>query len=158
MIAWDGAGQLFFTRGESPVGSNRSKLQSSLLTITFKDEDAGEISVSNLTGDPFIITLSLDGQAELNESASCVHWNSTSSSWVTDGHLISRTNDTLQCAFNHLTSFGGFVGPMNDLASVEDVFSLDSWAQNLLGLVVVLVLCCLTTTIHVDSLRVGFPN
>jgi hypothetical protein len=44
----------------------------------------------------------------------------------------------MTCTFTHLTSFGGFMPPMNSLASLDELFSTDAWARNILGLVIVL--------------------
>ena len=82
----------------------------------------------------------------------CAHWDAAAGGWVADGEVVARSGNGTLCAFSHLTAFGGFVGPTNELGSVEDLFSLDMWAKNLLGLVVVLFLLGSTCVIICWSL------
>jgi hypothetical protein len=71
---------------------------------------------------------------------------------VADGTLLSRSDDGIVCAFDHLTSFGGFMKPrMNELGSVDALFDLDRWANNVLGLVICLSLLLITFVITMWS-------
>jgi hypothetical protein len=139
---WAGPGPLFYTQSSNPSGRNGSTLRSTL-TVTFEG-DGAEVKVVNLT-EPFVMILSMDGNgASSNETASCTHWNPEMQEWVADGLVLNSSTDSIECSFTHLTTFGGFTVPTNNLGSVEDLFSLSVWASNLLGLIVVLSLLCTT--------------
>jgi hypothetical protein len=111
--------------------------------------------VTNLD-DPFIVRLSIPEDSEIaaneNEVPYCAYWDVQGSEWVADGTVLSHQATTFECSFDHLTTFGGFEGPkMNELGSVDEIFSPDSWANNVLGLAICLILLFLTMCFTVWS-------
>jgi hypothetical protein len=140
IITWNGAGPLFYAADRSPVGaSNTTKLQSSVLSVTIEDNSGVVLPVNNAIRDPFVLTLTFN-ESDSAMLASCAHWNESMQEWIMDGALVFRTAATIDCSFTHLTSFGGFMSPANELASVRELFDVDSWAKNVPGLVIVLSL------------------
>jgi hypothetical protein len=140
VIAWKDAGPLFYAAGRSPVGaSNTTKLQSAVLSVTIEDDNGAVLPVNHVPHEPFVFTLVLN-ESDSATSASCAHWNESLQDWIMDGTLVARTAGTIDCSFTHLTSFGGFSTPANELASVRELFDIDRWAKNVPGLVIVLSL------------------
>lgn len=150
VIAWSGAGPLAWA---TKTKSNAT-LQSSLLSVSFGNPDGSEISLSALS-EPF--TVVLDIKYDKNSSIvdgfgfSCSHWNVNLSEWVPDGVLKAQTESNITCEFSHLTDFGSLFGPSNELASVDELFSLSAWADNILGLVLVLSILFLAVALVLYS-------
>ena len=109
VVTWVDAGPLFHVKDQSPANQAGSKMESSLLSVSFVDDAGAEMSVVNLS-DPFVVTLSTSRGTD--GTASCAHWNVGSNGWVADGVLLNETADNMTCAFAHLTSFGGFMPPV----------------------------------------------
>ena len=109
VVTWVDAGPLFHVKDQSPANQAGSKMESSLLSVSFVDDAGAEMNVANLS-DPFVVTLSTSSSA--NSMASCAHWNVSGRAWVADGVLLSESTDNITCAFQHLTSFGGFMPPV----------------------------------------------
>ena len=110
VVTWADAGPLFHVKDQSPANQAGSKMESSLLSVSFVDDAGAEMNVANLS-DPFVVTLSTNSSA--NSTASCcAHWNVSGRAWVADGVLLSESTDNITCAFQHLTSFGGFMPPV----------------------------------------------
>ena len=109
VVTWVDAGPLFHVKDQSPANQAGSKMESSLLSVSFVDDAGAEMSVVNLS-DPFVVTLSTSRGTD--GTASCAHWNVGSNGWVADGVLLNETADNMTCAFTHLTSFGGFMPPV----------------------------------------------
>jgi hypothetical protein len=120
-----------------------ASMKSTMVSVSFVDESSTPISISGLS-QPFVIALDVGAGAFSNDSAFCAHWDPNLDMWVDDGVLLNRTSDQIFCSFDHLTSFGGLFGPSNELGSIDDLFSLSNWLQNVVGLVLVLVLFVLT--------------
>jgi alpha-tubulin suppressor-like RCC1 family protein len=159
VVTWEHGGPyLLLSQGVTPhlSGANTSTLTSPVIDIKFikaseVDDIGAEVSVRNLTH-PFELTLLiLDNATQEDEVVSCAHFSPVLDKWVNDGVLVSQTATSMQCQFTHLTAFGGFSVP-NSLSSVDDLFSLDLWAKNLVGLVAVLCLLAITVGIIVWSL------
>ena len=88
--------------------------------------DGAVVQQKNLS-EPYEVFIATRGALE-NETVSCAFWDAARGEWVADGVVLARDENGTLCAFAHLTSFGGFVGPMNELGSMDDLFSLDMWA------------------------------
>ena len=110
VVTWADAGPLFHVKDQNPANQAGSKMESSLLSVSFVDDVGAEMNVANLS-DPFVVTLSTSSSA--NSMASCAHWNVSGTAWVADGVLLSESTDNITCAFQHLTSFGGFMPPVH---------------------------------------------
>ena len=110
VVVWADAGPLFHVKDQNPANQAGSKMESSLLSVSFVDDAGAEMNVANLS-DPFVVTLSTNSSA--NSMASCAHWNVRDRTWVADGVLLSESTDNITCAFQHLTSFGGFMPPVH---------------------------------------------
>ena len=113
VVMWVDAGPLFHVKDQSPANQAGSKMESSLLSVSFVDDAGAEMNVANLS-DPFVVTLSTNSSA----SWSCTHWNVSGRAWVADGVLLNESTDNITCAFQHLTSFGGFMPPVRAQHSV----------------------------------------
>ena len=156
VVEYTHANPLFFATAETPEGGpTAAKLRTSLKSVWFTGSSGEELKIQNLTT-PFIIKLNLPSSYngnQINESAGCAYWNTYLRAWVHETEPVERSDRWLACAFDHLTDFGGFLGPKNELASAQELLELDTWANNLLGLAVVLTLLCTTLVTLSWSLR-----
>ena len=159
VISWIDAGPLAWARHQP---DSNTTFRSPLLSVSFARSDGSEIVLSGLS-QPFEVVLDTlksegpPGQSSAGSSFGCAHWNVGLSKWITDGMLVAQTESNITCQVNHLTDFAALFGPdlgANEFATVDELFSLKAWADNLLGLCVVLSLLAVTTVLVVYSLCV----
>lgn len=145
VIEWQGAGPLFHATDQKPVGTE-SELRTPVLSVSFSDAADEPLSISGLAN-PFVFNLSAPNGNLSNESALCAHWNTASTTWVTDGRLAARYDDIVTCEFHHLTDFGGFLGPLPTTNTVSNPFDFAKWANNITGAVMsACILACALAT------------
>lgn len=86
VVAWAGAGPLYWAAGQSAAGDNTSALASPIISVSFVDSgDGSAISVSGLL-QSFIVNMSVSDGANESTDVKCVHWNTSGlGSWVEDG-------------------------------------------------------------------------
>jgi hypothetical protein len=83
----------------------------SVLDLTFMDQNNNRIVISNLT-EPILIHLERNGSACANEKLECRYWSEEDLEWKSDGCIFvgyNITDNIITCACNHTTSFSAFI-------------------------------------------------
>eukprot|EP01051_Picozoa_sp_SAG22_P019225 SAG22_NODE_3482_length_1687_cov_1.232997_1_plen_520_part_10 len=153
-----------WTNSSTLVSANRIR-PLAVISITLWHDDGHELQLGKLPS-PFTINMTIDGHHQPGR-ISCNRWGPQvdGGSWLYDSDPVQvfettcgSTNCTVvTCHADHLTDFALV---SNELGSASDLFSVSVWANNLLGLCIVLTLAGLSIGItlysycfHVKRLR-----
>ncbi len=76
----------------------------------------------------------------IKNSLQCAHFDADTQTWRDDGTLVAANDTHMTCAFRHLTSFSGFIGPAPSFnrMDVAGVFSVAWLTSNRAGAIVAL--------------------
>ena len=128
LVAWSGSGP-YFDAGDGMGGAGRegaggregAARASSVLSVSFFDDEGGHLDVSGLGAEPIVLSLKRDTRVNATQGAAaeralpvvwCTHWDVRAGAWAVDGlGTLEPESGDMRCAVSHLSAFSTFMGP-----------------------------------------------